>query len=72
VRNHGMLPSAHHAGKARRSPAPGIFILMDWVALAASLAVINELSRNILTVEDPVEYKITGVIQTQVRPLGSA
>jgi hypothetical protein len=55
-----------------RSPAPGIFILMDWVALAASLAEINELSRNILTVEDPVEYKITGVNQTQVRPLGSA
>jgi general secretion pathway protein E len=36
--------------------------------LAASLAVINEPSRKILTIEDPIEYQITGINQTQVHP----
>lgn len=36
--------------------------------LAASLAVINEPTRKILTVEDPVEYQIPGVSQTQIHP----
>jgi general secretion pathway protein E len=36
--------------------------------LAASLAEINEPSRKILTIEDPVEYQIPGVNQTQIHP----
>jgi Tfp pilus assembly pilus retraction ATPase PilT len=40
--------------------------------LAASLCLINELSRNILTVGDPIEYQITGVNQAQVRLPGPA
>jgi general secretion pathway protein E len=36
--------------------------------LAASLAAINEPHRKILTVEDPVEYQLPGVNQTQVQP----
>ncbi|WP_315744740.1 MULTISPECIES: GspE/PulE family protein [unclassified Bradyrhizobium] len=36
--------------------------------LAASLAVINEPTRKILTIEDPVEYQIPGINQTQVHP----
>jgi general secretion pathway protein E len=36
--------------------------------LAASLAVINEPMRKILTIEDPVEYHIKGINQTQVHP----
>jgi general secretion pathway protein E len=36
--------------------------------LAASLALINEPTRKILTIEDPVEYQIPGVNQTQVHP----
>jgi general secretion pathway protein E len=36
--------------------------------LAASLAVINEPSRKILTIEDPIEYHIKGINQTQVHP----
>ncbi|MFH0296768.1 GspE/PulE family protein [Bradyrhizobium sp. 31Argb] len=36
--------------------------------LAASLAVINEPTRKILTIEDPVEYQISGINQTQVHP----
>jgi general secretion pathway protein E len=36
--------------------------------LAASLSVINEPTRKILTIEDPVEYQIPGINQTQVHP----
>ena len=36
--------------------------------LAASLALINEPTRKILTIEDPIEYQITGINQTQVHP----
>ena len=36
--------------------------------LAASLALINEPIRKILTIEDPVEYQIPGINQTQVHP----
>jgi len=36
--------------------------------LAASLSEINDDTRKILTVEDPVEYQIPGVNQTQVHP----
>ena len=36
--------------------------------LAASLALINEPKRKILTIEDPIEYHIFGVNQTQTHP----
>jgi general secretion pathway protein E len=36
--------------------------------LAGSLTVINEPTRKILTIEDPVEYQISGINQTQVHP----
>ena len=36
--------------------------------LAASLALINEPKRKILTIEDPIEYHIFGINQTQVHP----
>ncbi len=36
--------------------------------LAASLAELNAPTRKILTIEDPVEYQIPGVNQTQVHP----
>jgi general secretion pathway protein E len=36
--------------------------------LAASLAAINEPTRKILTIEDPIEYQIRGINQTQVHP----
>src|SRR5216683_162266 len=36
--------------------------------LAASLATINEPKRKILTIEDPIEYHIFGINQTQVHP----
>ena len=37
-------------------------------SLYASLTTLNESSRNILTVEDPVEYQLQGIGQTQVNP----
>ena len=36
--------------------------------LYAALAVLNTPDRKILTVEDPVEYRISGIQQTQVKP----
>ncbi|MEV9163290.1 ATPase, T2SS/T4P/T4SS family, partial [Klebsiella pneumoniae] len=36
--------------------------------LYASMRLLNDGSRNILTVEDPVEYAMEGVGQTQVNP----
>jgi general secretion pathway protein E len=36
--------------------------------LAASLDTINEPKRKILTIEDPIEYHISGINQTQVHP----
>jgi general secretion pathway protein E len=36
--------------------------------LASALAVLNDTSRKILTIEDPVEYEINGIFQTQVKP----
>ncbi len=36
--------------------------------LATMLSVLNTPFRKILTIEDPVEYEITGVNQSQVKP----
>ena len=36
--------------------------------LATMLSILNEPSRKILTIEDPVEYEIPGINQSQVRP----
>jgi general secretion pathway protein E len=36
--------------------------------LYASLAVMNTVDRKILTIEDPIEYRLAGVNQTQVNP----
>ncbi len=36
--------------------------------LATMLSILNETTRKILTIEDPVEYEIPGINQSQVRP----
>jgi general secretion pathway protein E len=36
--------------------------------LAAALASLNDATRKILTIEDPVEYEIPGIAQSQVKP----
>lgn len=37
-------------------------------SLYAMLTVLNEISRNILTIEDPIEFDLPGIGQTQVNP----
>jgi general secretion pathway protein E len=37
-------------------------------SLYAGLKLLNDGSRNVLTVEDPVEYAVDGVGQTQINP----
>ncbi len=36
--------------------------------LYAALATINEPTRNIITIEDPVEYQLAGITQTEINP----
>ncbi|GKQ52156.1 GspE/PulE family protein [Bradyrhizobium sp. Ce-3] len=68
--------SAHHEAVLRRALlAPYGMVIVTGptgsgktTTLAASLAVINEPTRKILTIEDPVEYQIPGITQTQVHP----
>ena len=36
--------------------------------LAAALMILNDATRKILTIEDPLEYEIDGISQTQVKP----
>jgi general secretion pathway protein E len=36
--------------------------------LATMLGILNDTSRNILTIEDPVEYEIHGITQCQIKP----
>jgi len=36
--------------------------------LAAAISSLNDATRKILTIEDPVEYEISGIAQSQVRP----
>ncbi len=36
--------------------------------LYAALAELNQVERKLLTVEDPIEYRLPGVVQTQVQP----
>lgn len=37
-------------------------------SLYAMLTQLNQVSRNILTIEDPIEYDLPGIVQTQVNP----
>jgi type IV pilus assembly protein PilB len=53
-RPHGMLLSTGPTGSGKST------------TLYATLRVLNESSRNIITVEDPVEYRLAGVNQVQV------
>ena len=36
--------------------------------LAAALSTLNDPERKIMTIEDPIEYQIPGIHQTQVKP----
>jgi general secretion pathway protein E len=68
----GMTPPVLAAFHAAVKEPNGIILVTGptgsgkTTTLYAGLAVLNDGSRNILTVEDPVEYAVTGVGQTQV------
>jgi general secretion pathway protein E len=68
----GMTPSVLTAFRAALRQPNGIILVTGptgsgkTTTLYAGLSVLNDASRNILTIEDPVEYAVPGVGQTQV------
>ncbi|WP_375396876.1 GspE/PulE family protein, partial [uncultured Sphingomonas sp.] len=70
----GMTPALNQMMHSILSEPNGIVLVTGptgsgkTTSLYAALRTLNDGSRNILTVEDPVEYAIDGVGQTQVNP----
>ena len=70
----GMGPDTLAAYRAALAEPNGIILVTGptgsgkTTSLYAGLSLLNDATRNILTVEDPVEYAIAGVGQTQVNP----
>jgi general secretion pathway protein E len=70
----GMTPAIHDAYRDALSEPNGIVLVTGptgsgkTTSLYAGLKLLNDGSRNILTVEDPVEYAMDGVGQTQINP----
>ncbi|WP_374764930.1 type II secretion system ATPase GspE [Yunchengibacter salinarum] len=70
----GMDPATERRFKAALRQPNGVILVTGptgsgkTTTLYAGLSLLNEESRNILTVEDPVEYALEGVGQTQVNP----
>ena len=70
----GMGPETLKAFRAALSEPNGVILVTGptgsgkTTSLYAGLAVLNDRTRNILTIEDPVEYAVEGVGQTQVNP----
>lgn len=70
----GMSSAANAALRAAIAEPNGIVLVTGptgsgkTTTLYAALRLLNDGSRNILTVEDPVEYAVDGVGQTQVNP----
>ena len=70
----GMPPKADRVVRSAIAEPNGIVLVTGptgsgkTTTLYAALRLLNDGSRNILTVEDPVEYAVEGVGQTQVNP----
>lgn len=68
----GMAPDALEAFRVALKEPNGIILVTGptgsgkTTSLYAGLSLLNDATRNILTVEDPVEYAIDGIGQTQV------
>lgn len=68
----GMAPDALEAFRTALKEPNGIILVTGptgsgkTTSLYAGLSLLNDATRNILTVEDPVEYAIDGIGQTQV------
>ena len=70
----GMKPGVLTAFEGALSQPNGIILVTGptgsgkTTTLYAGVAALNDSTRNILTIEDPVEYAVAGVGQTQVNP----
>src|SRR5690606_549913 len=70
----GMDPAALEAFRHALAEPNGIILVTGptgsgkTTSLYAGLSLLNDASRNILTIEDPVEYAVSGIGQTQVNP----
>lgn len=70
----GMRPDSHQKLRSLLAEPNGIVLVTGptgsgkTTTLYAGLGLLNDQSRNIMTVEDPVEYALDGVSQTQVNP----
>ncbi len=70
----GMRPDVHEGIRDLLTEPNGIILVTGptgsgkTTTLYAGLGLLNDQSRNIMTVEDPVEYALDGVSQTQVNP----
>lgn len=70
----GMGPAVHAGVRDLLTEPNGIILVTGptgsgkTTTLYAGLGLLNDQSRNIMTVEDPVEYALDGVSQTQVNP----
>lgn len=70
----GMLPEDLERFKLSFSKPYGAFLVCGptgsgkTTTLYASLHVLNDIAKNLITVEDPVEYRLAGVNQVQVNP----
>jgi general secretion pathway protein E len=69
------FPEKEEATVRRHLAAPHGLILVTGptgsgktTTLAAALTILNQPHRKILTIEDPIEYQIEGINQTQVKP----
>ena len=74
LRHMQMQPRAEHAFTQLLARPHGILLVTGptgsgkTTTLYTALALLNQDARNILTVEDPIEYHLAGIGQTQVNP----
>jgi len=70
----GMLPQAHERFVKAFSQAHGAVLVTGptgsgkSTSLYGALNVLNTVEKNIITIEDPVEYQLDGVTQVQINP----
>jgi general secretion pathway protein E len=70
----GMVPADLKAFSEQLAEPHGLIVVSGptgsgkTTTLAAALSTLNDPERKIMTIEDPIEYQIPGVHQTQVKP----
>jgi len=70
----GLFPDQHHLFLELISRPNGIILVTGptgsgkTTTLYAALSLLNDPNRKIITIEDPVEYQLSGITQIQVKP----